>query len=187
MKYLLKIYSPPDFGFIIILKYVKFVVKLKFNLKIYIIFLSVTFIWTLSIYLIPVFVSVGGVWEKIADYGYLFFASTCHQLDDRSFFIFGNKVAVCSRCASVYSAFLTGVILYPLLRGLENKKLPSIWILLLFALLLFLDAVLDALGILKNTFISRAITGSLIGFLLPFYLIPGTVNFANEIYDKLSK
>ncbi len=145
-----------------------------------------TFIWTLSIYLIPVFESIGGIFKTFADYGYVFFATTCHQSDERSFFIFENKVAVCSRCVSVYSAFLFGVILYPVIKSLDNKILPSLWILLLFALLLFLDAVLDTLGILKNTFISRAITGSLIGFLLPFYLIPGTINFVNELYDKLS-
>ena len=143
--------------------------------------------WTLSVYLIPAFESFGGFWKTIADYGYVFFASTCHQLDDRSFFIFGNKMAVCSRCVSVYSAFLSGVVLYPFVRKLDNKKLPSIWILLLFALLIFLDAVLDIFGILNNTFISRTISGSLIGWLLPFYLIPGTVNFANEMYVKLSK
>ncbi|MEI7483891.1 MAG: DUF2085 domain-containing protein [Ignavibacteriota bacterium] len=162
----------------------KFVLKLKFNLKIYIIFLAVTFLWTLSIYLIPAFESFGGVWERIADYGYVMFASTCHQIDDRSFFVFGNKMAVCSRCASVYTAFLAGVVLYPFVKGLENKKLPSIWILIIFALLLFADAALDVLRILENTFVSRAVTGSLIGFLLPFYLIPGSINFANEIYDK---
>ena len=160
---------------------------MRFNLKIYVIFLSVTFLWTLSVYAIPALESLGGVWKTIADYGYVFFSTTCHQLDDRSFFIFGNKVAVCSRCVSVYTAFLAGVILYPFIRSLENTKLPSLWILLLFALFLFLDAVLDYLDILKNTFVTRSITGSLIGVLLPFYLIPGTVNFANEIYVKLSK
>ncbi len=157
---------------------------MKFNLKIYVIFLSVTFLWTLSTYLIPAFESMGGIWEKAAGYGYVFFASTCHQIDDRSFFIFGNKMAVCSRCASVYTGFLAGVILYPFLKGLENRKLPSIWILLAFALFLFLDAAFDVLDILKNTFISRALTGSMIGILLPFYLIPGSINFANEIYNK---
>lgn len=158
---------------------------MKFNLKIYVIFLSVTFLWTLSIYLIPAFESMGGMWEKVSDFGYVFFASTCHQLDDRSFFVFGNKMAVCSRCASVYTAFLAGVVLYPFIKGLENKVLPSIWILLSFALLLFLDAAFDVMDILKNTFLSRALTGSMIGSLLPFYLIPGSINFANEIYDKL--
>lgn len=160
---------------------------MKFNLKIYIIFLSVTLLWTISVYLIPLFANSGGVWKTISDYGYVFFASTCHQIDDRSFFVFGNKMAVCSRCASVYTGFLFGVVLYPFTKGLENKKLPSIWILLSFALLLFLDAVLDTMGILKNTFVSRAVTGSLIGIILPYYLIPGTVNFANEIYVKLLK
>jgi uncharacterized membrane protein len=160
---------------------------MKFNLKIYLIFLFISIIWTFSVYLIPLFESLGGIFEKLADYGYLFFSSTCHQYNDRSFFIFDSKMAVCSRCTSVYTGFLLGVILYPFIKGYENKKLPSIWILLLFALLIMLDAVLDIFGILKNTFISRSISGSLIGILLPFYLIPGTINFTNEIFKKLTK
>lgn len=91
---------------------------------------------------------------------------------------------MCSRCSSVYFAFLLSVVFYPFLKGIENKKLPSIWILLIVSLFVFLDAILDISEIIKNTFISRSVTGALIGFLLPFYLIPGTINFANEIYIK---
>jgi len=66
-------------------------------------------------------------------------------------------------------------------------KLPSIWILFMFSLFIFLDAFFDILGIVTNSFISRSVTGALIGFVLPFYLIPGTINFANEIYVKYIK
>ncbi|MFA5012788.1 MAG: DUF2085 domain-containing protein [Ignavibacteria bacterium] len=120
----------------------------------------------------------------ISLFGYSFFSSTCHQIEERSFFLFGYPLPVCSRCSSVYFAFLLSVVFYPFLKGIENKKLPSIWILLIVSLFVFLDAILDISEIIKNTFISRSVTGALIGFLLPFYLIPGTINFANEIYIK---
>lgn len=54
----------------------------------------------------------------------------------------------------------------------------------MFSLFVFLDALFDILGIVNNSFISRSVTGALIGFVLPFYLIPGTINFLYEIYIK---
>lgn len=157
---------------------------MKFSLKIYLIFLAVTLLWTCSLILIPYLGTLGGNWADISLFGYSFFSSTCHQIEERSFFLFGNPLPVCSRCSTIYFAFLLSVVLYPFLRGIENKKLPSIWILLIVSLFVFLDAVLDISGIIKNTFISRSVSGALIGFLLPFYLIPGTINFANEIHIK---
>lgn len=157
---------------------------MKFSLKIYLIFFAVTLLWTCSLILIPYFESLGGNWADFSLFGYSFFSSTCHQIEERSFFLFGNPLPVCSRCSTIYFAFLLSVTLYPFLRGIENKKLPSIWILLVVSLFVLLDAVLDISGIIKNTFISRSVSGALIGFLLPFYLIPGTINFANEIHIK---
>lgn len=167
------------------LYYANFVLNiLKLFLKIYFIFLSVTFLWTLSLYIIPILKLYGGLWSEFADYGYMFFSSTCHQSADRSYFLFGYKLAVCSRCTSIYSGFLLSVILYPFIMKIENKKLPPLWILLVFTLFVILDVLFDITGIIKNTFISRSISGAMIGFILPFYLIPGTINFTYEIYMK---
>jgi len=152
--------------------------------KIYTYFLVITIIWTLAIFLIPFFQGLGD--NLFSEYGYIFFSTTCHQLDSRSFFFFGQKVAVCSRCTSVYIAFTFGVLIYPLFNNKENK-LPPIWLLIIASGLLLLDAGFDILDIFKNTFLSRIITGSIIGFLLPFYLIPGTINFVNEINQKYFK
>src|SRR5687768_17707700 len=33
------------------------------------------------------------------------FAVVCHQLPERSYFIFGHKLAVCSRCTGLYAGF----------------------------------------------------------------------------------
>lgn len=69
---------------------------------------------------------------------------------------------------------------------IENKKLPPLWILLLFTLFVILDVLFDITGFIKNSFISRSVSGGLIGFILPFYLIPGTISFTYEIYLKYS-
>lgn len=62
--------------------------------------------------------------------------------------------------------------------------MPPLWFLLTASAFLVFDVFLDIGGIFSNTFISRAITGGIIGFILPFYLIPGTMNFANEVFNK---
>jgi uncharacterized membrane protein len=157
------------------------------NKKIYFIFLAVSFVWTAFIFLIPVFAGMGGIFAKIADFGYIFYSTTCHQLDERSFFIFGNKLAVCSRCSSSYAAFLLSVILYPFIKGLNNRNLPMLWILMIALVLLSADVFLDVFDVMSNTFVSRMITGGITGFVLPFYLIPGAMNFSDEIFVKLKK
>ena len=150
--------------------------------KIYIIILSVTFFWNLCIILAPVFADRNGIFIKISSLIYWFFSTSCHQIDERSFHLSGHKLAVCSRCISVYLSFLMGVILYPVFNKLNNVRLPSIWYLLISAFIVFLDAALNLLGIIENTFFTRTISGMLIGVVLPFYLIPGFMNLSNEVY-----
>lgn len=55
---------------------------------------------------------------------------------------------------------------------------------MIISVFVFLDAVLDMFGIFENTFITRSVSGVLIGYILPLYLIPGALNFANEIRLK---
>jgi hypothetical protein len=82
----------------------------------------------------------------------------------------------------VYFGFLFASILYPYVRKLNNLELPPIWILLTGAGLVALDAGLHIFGILQNSFISREITGALIGLILPFFIIPGTIRVLHEFF-----
>src|SRR5688572_32034957 len=52
------------------------------------------------------------------------FAVVCHQLAERSYFIFAHKLAVCSRCTGLYAGFALTVLLYPLLRPLRSVDWP---------------------------------------------------------------
>ena len=81
--------------------------------------------------------------------------------------------------------------LYPFFKRIDNVKLPSIWYLLIAAGLLLVDSSMEIFNFQDNSFLSRSVTGFILGFVLPFYLIPGFVNFVQEVvsffknsYDK---
>ncbi|HEY3251178.1 MAG TPA: hypothetical protein VGK25_08675, partial [Ignavibacteria bacterium] len=48
--------------------------------------------------------------------------------------------------------------------------------------LVAIDAGLDIFEVYKNTFITREITGAILGFVLPFYIIPGTIRVFYEYF-----
>lgn len=129
--------------------------------------------------------SLGGAWSEASVLIYKFFSPYCHQEDSRSFHMFGFKFGVCSRCTLIYVGFFTGTILFPLLRGFRKKDLPSLWFLMIPVFLLFADFLFDILDIFKNSFTTRSVTGFLVGAVLPFFIIPGTVIFAEEVYSYI--
>jgi len=45
-----------------------------------------------------------------------------------------------------------------------------------------IDVGLDILGIVKNTFITREITGGIAGLVLPFFIIPGIIRIFDEFF-----
>jgi len=155
--------------------------------KIYFIFLIFTLLWNILIVFAPLFADSSGLFKAISDFSYGFFSVTCHQIENRSFHFLGEKYAVCSRCLSIYWAFLFSVIIYPFIKGFNNVKLPSLWFLIIPGIIVFLDAALDFLNVMNNTFVTRSISGAIIGFVLPFYLIPGFYNFINEMAIYFSK
>jgi uncharacterized membrane protein len=136
--------------------------------------------WVAGIFLAPLWAAETDVRGDVSDFFYFFYSKQCHQEEARSFFLDGSKYGVCSRCSFIYIAFLIGTIAYPFIRNLNNIELPSIWFLLLACLLLAVDVGLDMIQIFKNTFITRMITGSVIGVILPFYLIPGVIRIFYE-------
>jgi uncharacterized membrane protein len=153
--------------------------------KVYLMILSISFIWLVLIIFIPMLMYSGGLSAKISSYGYQFFSTVCHQQDERSFHLFEHKLAVCSRCVSIYAGFFLGTALYPLKFRLNNFITPSVWILILAVSLILIDVILDITGIFANTFYSRSVTGFITGFVLPLYLIPGFVKFFSEVYSFL--
>lgn len=92
------------------------------------------------------------------------FNSLCHQMADRSFWINGQPMAVCSRCIGIYGGFALGWILLPVSSFCQVKGIASIQKIVVIVLLLnIVDASGDFLNLWKNTLTSRLILGSLLG------------------------
>ncbi|MEL7835265.1 DUF2085 domain-containing protein [Fodinibius sp. Rm-B-1B1-1] len=92
------------------------------------------------------------------------FNSLCHQMVDRSFWINGQPMAVCSRCIGIYGGFAMGWMVLPVLSYYQVKGIASIQKIVVLVLLLnIVDASGDFLDLWKNTLTSRLILGSLLG------------------------
>lgn len=108
------------------------------------------------------------------------FALVCHQLADRSYFISGHKLAVCSRCTGLYAGFGSTLLLYPLLRPLRSVDWPPPLWLVLSAVPMTIDFGLTFLGIWENTHTSRLLTGLLLGSVSVLYVMPGIAELSSR-------
>jgi uncharacterized membrane protein len=109
---------------------------------------------------------------------YRAFGAVCHQLPERSYFIDGHKLAVCSRCTGIYFGFGFALLLYPLIRSLRRIDMPARKWLLLAVLPLAIDFSLTLFGIWENTHTSRLLTGALLGSVAVFYVMPGIMELS---------
>ncbi|MGQ9801632.1 MAG: DUF2085 domain-containing protein [Candidatus Saccharicenans sp.] len=101
---------------------------------------------------------------------YHLFSPVCHQRPERSFFILGQPLAVCSRCLGFYSGFFLGLLIYPwlsdrLVRRLEKRPV----IILVAAGPLVVDALGGLLGLWWTPSGLRLATGFLWAVFLPVF------------------
>ena len=136
---------------------------------------TVTFLVSL-IFVAPV--AAAGGHPALAEVIYHAFGIFCHQRPDRSYFIEGHKLGVCSRCTGLYAGFALTLLLYPLLRSLRNNVNPPRQYLFLAAVPLAIDFSLTFFGIWENTHTSRLFTGLLLGCVAVFYVMPGIVDIS---------
>jgi uncharacterized membrane protein len=139
----------------------------------------------------PVLMSLGLVGP--AQVTYKLYGLNCHQLPERSYFLFGPqvqyslaelrlrlgtevtryyvgepalgyKVAICQRCVAMYGAILAVGLLYGLLRRKENGVRPlSWWCVILLLVPVALDGGGQLIGLWESTWWVRTITGVLFG------------------------
>src|ERR1051325_6492262 len=122
--------------------------------------------------------AAAGGHDQLAQVIYRAFGIFCHQRPERSYFIDGHKLAVCSRCTGLYAGFAFTLLLYPLVRSLRTITTPPPSWLLLAAVPLGIDFSLTFFGIWENTHTSRLLTGALLGSVAVFYVMPGIVDLS---------
>jgi uncharacterized membrane protein len=115
---------------------------------------------------------------------YNFFGFICHQFPNRSFHILEHKFGVCSRCFGVYFGLLTGFIIYPLFRTIEEiEPLPRFW-LFLAMIPIGVDWSLTVFGIWENTFFTRFTTGLILGAACGVFIVPALVEIVRLLRRK---
>jgi len=133
--------------------------------------------WIVSLIVVAPVAAAGGH-NEIAEGIYRGFGIFCHQRPDRSYFIEGHKLAVCSRCTGLYAGFAFTLLIYPLVRSLRSVATPPRKILFLAAVPLLVDFSLTFFGIWENTHTSRLLTGALLGNVVVFYVMPGIADLS---------
>ena len=138
-------------------------------------------IWCGTIILAP-FLAASS--SPLSGFVYQFFHPICHQLPERSFYLWGEKLAVCSRCSSIYFGFLFVAVLYPFIRSVSNPIVPHRNWLLLTLLPMLIDVSLEFFNLHNSTFVTRTITGAVFGGIVPFYVLPAAIEALQQLCSK---
>ena len=93
-------------------------------------------------------------WIKCMDLGA---AWGCHQIPERSFVYKGYQFPICARCTGVFISTIFAYIVY-------NKKRFPLWINLIMATSMVIDASIQYMKIKESNNLRRFITGCLGGF-----------------------
>src|SRR5699024_9330561 len=109
---------------------------------------------TLSLSVLLVLIALGGgLWGQqspwFLQWQHKLFHGLCHQIPERSFWINGQPMAVCSRCFGIYAGFLAGLISAFFIGASIKKGLPK-KILLIVLILNIVDVIGNALNFWQN-------------------------------------
>jgi len=150
-------------------------------LTIYVLVVAGAAVFVLSIIAAPWFANRG--FPTAAYAIYTGFHSACHQLPERSFWLFGAPLAVCARCFGLYLGGFAGLLAIPLLRGLDRPSPPRRW-LVVAAIPTAVDFTLGWSGLWDNTAVSRGTTGFVLGAVAAFYVMPGLLEAAMMLWSR---
>jgi uncharacterized membrane protein len=140
--------------------------------RFFIILSAGTILWCGAFTLAPVFGSGNPVGHGLR----FFFSPICHQLSERSFHLFSEPMAVCSRCAGIYYGFMITLLAYPRIRSLCGRNMHSVKILIWAALPMLIDVALSHLGILSKN-VLHALTGGILGSASTCFILPALLEW----------
>ncbi len=129
--------------------------------NIFIISLYVVMIIYTVVAFLPPFLLHFAVLPDLTETIYRFYHNFCHQLPQRSFFILGNKMALCARCTGInLGIILTLFIPFPF----RSKPIIKWSVIIALLIPLIIDGMCQLFACWQSTNISRIITGILYGY-----------------------
>jgi uncharacterized membrane protein len=137
---------------------------------IYLVFVVPQVIWLSLILAAPLLACSGHA--DAAGVLHFLFHPTCHQLPERSFYVFGCVMPVCARCFAIYAGFLASTLLYPLFYPVDNMRMPDKRLLIAALIPIAVDGGLQLVSSYESTNLLRLITGLICGGATAFYLLP---------------
>ncbi|MBW9221043.1 DUF2085 domain-containing protein [Methanothermococcus sp. SCGC AD-155-M21] len=149
---------------------------------IYLTILILFFIFYMGIFLAPYLYDIDRLLSLLI---YSIYSHICHQMPERSFYIFNHKMAVCARCFGIYTGILFGMLIYPIVWRLNNFKTPNRWYLIVALIPMGIDGTTQLIGLRESFNELRIITGFLGGFVALFYILPMFISVAySSLKDK---
>lgn len=106
--------------------------------------------------------------------------SGCHQIPERSFSIKGKQFPVCARCTGAFIGYFVGGILFLFF------AIP-LYIDILLCALMFVDWLIQRIGICESDNIRRVVTGFLCGLGLMQMYLRIIVFLFEFVYDLIIK
>lgn len=145
------------------------------------------FVYFLQLFLAPMFAGSGH--QELARPLYAFNGFFCHQDPDRSFFVFGQKLACCERCAAIYGGMFVLGLVYAVCR--ERVHLPSWRFAGLLTIPIIIDGGTQLVGLHHSNVVLRVITGvffaaAICWVLLP-YLEAGFATMRTRIEERFAR
>jgi uncharacterized membrane protein len=133
--------------------------------------------------LAPILAALG--FEGISLLIFQVYSLTCHQMPDRSYFLFGHQMAYCERNTAIYGTMALAGLAYA---GLRRKGLPTLSLLWYAVLILpiAVDGFSQLFGWRESTWLLRGLTGSLFGLATIWLCFPRLQESFDEIERELS-
>jgi uncharacterized membrane protein len=128
-------------------------------------------VYLLLIFLSPLFIQLDNRFLLgIGAVGYISNVVMCHQLPERSLYLFGQYMPICTRDSGLFLGVFIACIL-----SFASSKLPSFlkssWLALLSVVPLGIDGVTQLLGFWESTNEIRVATGLFAGFCISYYAV----------------
>ena len=95
--------------------------------------------------------------------------------------------AVCARDVAIYLAMLLGALALPFVRRIESDLWPNKWLLVAACVPIAIDGFTQLFGLRESSNFLREITGAIVGFALPFYIVPMLNSLWEIVEEKLQK